>query len=163
MPCFYNEGRRRKAKEAFWGKRATCNYNLWGMTIIPKLNLRNDSLKRSAVWHVEMLFPYTLLHTKDWMKSFSSFNLCVWACACTCVYFFKCGHTHNGLTCVCPQCHHNVSTPLDVNAVLVGFFFDFLLFFFLPSSFCVCEDANVTQSFYCKQKKKNTLLGLFAV
>lgn len=35
-------------------------------------------------------------------------------------------------------------------------------FFFSSSSFCVCEDANVThKSFYCKEEKK--LLDLFAI
>lgn len=35
-----------------------------------------------------------------------------------------------------------MSTPTEVNAVLVRFFFDFISFF--ASSFCVCEDADVT-------------------
>lgn len=33
-------------------------------------------------------------------------------------------------------------TPIDVNVVLVAFFFDFISLF--SSEFCVCEDANVT-------------------
>lgn len=50
-------------------------------------------------------------------------------------------------------------TPIDVNAVLVGFFFDFMSFF--PSSFCVCEDANVTHkvSIVKKNKKKHYIVG----
>lgn len=66
---------------------------------------------------------------------------------CTSEYFLKCGpshgHTLNGLTCV--------STPIDVNAVLAGFFFDFMSFF--SSLFCVCEDANVTHKVSIVKKK----------
>lgn len=157
MPCFYNECRRRKSEEAFWGKRATNYYYLWGMRKIPKIQPKNRLASKDCSLRCRGVISYTLLlHTKDWMKSFSSFNLCVWACVCTSVYYLKCGstlwgppeaftyrsHTFNGLKC--PQCSHNVSTPIDVNAVLVGFFFDFYFICFSPSTLCVCEDANVT-------------------
>lgn len=99
---------------------------------------------------------HTVTYKKAWMKSFSSFNLGVWACVCTSVYFFlKCGHTH--LT-DWPACVHNASTPVDVNAVLlVGFFFLLILCHFFSSSFCVfffCEDANVTHKVSIVKKKK---------
>lgn len=100
MPCFYNEGRWRKAKEAFWGKIATNNY-LRVMMIILKLNLRNDSLKRSAVWDVEI---------KDWMKSFCSFNLCVWACVCASVFFLCVGLHMVTHLMDWPVCVHNATT-----------------------------------------------------
>lgn len=47
-----------------------------------------------------------------------------------------------------------VFTPVDVNAVLAGFFFEFMSLF-PPSSFCVCEDANVTHKVSIVKKKKN--------
>lgn len=92
--------------------------------------------------------------------------MCVNACVSTSVYFSKCGCTLNGLTCVCPHCHNNVSVPIDINAVHVGFFFDFMSFF-SPFIFCVCEDATVTHKVSIvkkeKEKKKATSLGLFAI
>ena len=49
----------------------------------------------------------------------------------------------------------SVYTPIDVNAVLVGFIFDFISLF--SSKFCVCEDANVTHKVSIVKKKKKKI------
>lgn len=145
MPCFYNECRWRKSEEAFWGKRATNYYYLWGMRKIPKIQPKNRLASKDCSLRCRGVISYTLLlHTKDWMKSFSSFNLCVCAQVCIiwsvdqhCEVLLRPSHSHtfNGLKC--PQCSHNVSTPIDVNAVLVGFFFDFYFIFFPLNIMCL--------------------------
>lgn len=67
-----------------------------------------------------------------------------------------------------PACVHNANTTCPLLSMLMLSLLGSSLIFchFLPSSFCVCEDANVTHkvSIVKKKKKKEiTSLGLFAV
>lgn len=71
---------------------------------------------------------------------------------CTSVYFLNCGHTLTGLTCVCPQCHQNVSAPIDVNAVLFCFFS--LILSLLPFHFVFVRMQMSLIKFVLYKKKK---------
>lgn len=124
-----------KLRRPFERREQNNNYYLRGMTMIPKVNLRNDTLKRTAVEDVDMLFHTHCYIQKAWMKSFSSFNLGVWACVCTSVYFFFWSVVTHSTDW--PACVHNASTPVNVNAVLlVGFFFFFWFYvIFFPHHF----------------------------
>lgn len=77
--------------------------------------------------------------TKDWIKSFSSFNLCVCvreresACVHTSLCFvFKCGHTLNGLTHVCSHLLMSMLTSVS------GFFFEFVIAPTPPAVMILC-------------------------
>lgn len=158
MPCFYDEGRWRNAKEVFWGKRANqlFDYYLCETMTTPKFSLRNDLRKRSAVWDEKMLLcAHDNLQKTEW------------------------NHLVH-LTCVCEREREHVCTVcvgthlMDWPTCVRTCWCQCCPCWFLlwvchcppsPSSFCVCKDANVTHevSIVKKRRRRKTWLGLFAI
>lgn len=123
------------------------------------LSLRDDDDSQAQpkkwltkkVWDV---YPYTLLHTKDWMKSFSSFNLCVWkhVWAQVCIFQSVVAHLMDLLVCV-----HTATTMCPYLLILMLSMWVsslILCLFFSPFIFCVCEDATVTHKVSIVKKEK---------
>lgn len=113
-----------------------------------------------------MLFhPHCYIQKKnpEWNHLVHLICVCEHVCAQVCIFWsvhWRCeillrmshGHTLNRLTWVCPQCYHNVSTPVNVNAVLVGFFFD--SFYFLHHFVFVRMQMSLIKFLLLKKKKK---------
>lgn len=152
MPCFYNESRSWKAKEALWweeGEQLTIIASE-GQPGFPNSTFRNDSLKkvdRPWCWDV---ISYTPWHTKDWMNLFSSFKTCEHVCAhrvCVFCFFLKVwSHTLDELICACVhsatlKCPHlwmlMLSLLVSSSLVLCQFFFS--LHHFLCLWGCKCH------------------------
>lgn len=121
-------------------------------TLIYCVELRNDALKRTAVCGYEILMrTHSYIGTPEWHHLVCL--IWVWEHVCASM-FLKCG-----LNCMVTHAIPTriVSRILILMLFLLFLFFDLMQFY---SSFCVCEDANVTHK--VSIAKKYTLSGLFA-
>lgn len=165
MPCFY-EGRWRKAQEAFWVKRATQQFlsprdDDDSQSVPKKRHTKTGRSRRCSD-----VIPYTLLHTKrpEWNHLVHLIWVCEHVCAQVCIFFWSVvTHTWRTDLRVSTMRPHLLMLMLSS---LLGFFFFWFYVIFFPHHFVFfffCEDANVTHKVSIVKKKKNTLLGLFAI